>query len=129
MTTRNEHSEATSAPIDPMFAYGRGGLFALARLQGRTVKAGLRYQIEALSFLKHRCEQDLKFVEDLLAGDDFSDAFDVCANFWQNAQMEYSQEAAKMTEIGSRVVSDTARELRREARAATADMAAQTVAA
>ena len=129
MTTPTERTEAALGQIDPMFTYGYRNLFAFAHLQGQAAKAGLRYQIEALSFLKHRYEQDLKLVDDLLGGGDLNDAFDVCANFWQNAQLEYSREAAKITEIGSKVVSDTARALSKEAQAASADMAAQTVAA
>ena len=129
MTTPTEHTEAALAQINPMLTYGHRSLFTLARMQGQALKAGLRYQIEALSFMKHRCEQDLKLVEDILGSDDFNDAFDVCANFWQNARLEYSREAAKVTGIGSQVVSDAAKELRKEAEAATAEMAAQTVAA
>ncbi|MGB3391747.1 MAG: phasin family protein [Pseudaminobacter sp.] len=111
----------------PMLGQGQKGLFALASMQGHAFKAAMRYQIEGLAFLKHRCEQDMKLVDDLLATGDFNDAFDVYANFCQSALLEYSREAAKVTDIGSKVASDTARQIRREADQAAGDMAAQTV--
>lgn len=127
MSVSNEHAGADA--LFPTIAYGQKGLFTLARLQGLTFKAAMRYQIEGLSFLQRRCEQDMKLVDDLLATGDFSDAFDVCANFCQNAVMDYSREAANVTSIGSDVASDTARQLRAETRVVAEEMAAQTVAA
>ena len=88
----------------------------------------MRYQIEALSCLKHRYEQDVKLAEDLVASADFADAFDVYAGFVQNAVTEYSSETGKMANIGSRIASETARRVRKETDAAIEDMAAQTIA-
>lgn len=110
----------------PMLAFGQNGVFALARAQGHAFKAAMRYQIEGLAFLKHRCEQDMKLVDDLLATGDFKDAFDVYSDFYQTAFLEYSREGAKITEIGSKVASDTAKQLQRESDQAVEDMAART---
>ncbi len=112
----------------PMVANAQKFLFSMARLQAQGYKAMMRYQIEALSFLKHRCEQDTKLADDLAASTDFSDAFDVYSGFVQNAVTEYSSETGKMASIGSRIASETARRVRQEADAAIEDMAAQTVA-
>lgn len=112
----------------PMLANAQKFLFATARLQAQGYKAMMRYQIEALSFLKHRYEQDVKLAEDLAASADFNDAFDVYTGFVQNAVTEYSSETGKMASIGSRIASETARRVRKEADAAIEDMAAQTVA-
>ncbi|MGQ2908799.1 MAG: phasin family protein [Aliihoeflea sp.] len=128
MAAKNERTGATMLQTIPMLTQSQKGLFSLARLQGHAFKSAMRYQIEALSFLKHRCEQDMKLADDLLASDDFNDAFDVYTNYCQNAQLDYSREAAKVTSIGSRVAADAAKELHKGADAATGDLAAQTAA-
>ncbi|CAG0948192.1 MAG: phasin family protein [Rhizobiaceae bacterium] len=116
------------ALTSPMAANAQKFLFSMARLQAQGYKAMMRYQIEALSFLKHRYEEDVKLAEELAASTDFTDAFDVYAGFVQNAVTEYSSESGKMANIGSRIASETARRVRRETDAAIEDMAAQTVA-
>lgn len=128
MSNKNEGTGATLLQPFPMLTQGQKGLFSLARLQGQAFKSAMRYQIEALSFLKHRCEQDMKLADDLLASGDFNDVFDVYTNYCQNAQWDYSREAAKLTSIGSQVAADAAKDLHKEADAATSDLAAQTVA-
>lgn len=116
------------AAAAPMVANAQKFLFSMARLQAHGYKAMMRYQIEALSFLKHRYEQDVKLAEDLVASTDFSDAFDVYAGFVQSAVTEYSSETGKMASIGSRIASEAARRARKEADATIEDMAAQSVA-
>jgi hypothetical protein len=112
----------------PMVANAQKFLFAMARLQAQGYKAMMRYQIEALTFLRHRYEQDVKLADDLAGSTDFNDAFDVYAGFVQNAVTEYSSETGKMANIGSRIASDAARRVRKEADAAIEDLAAQTIA-
>lgn len=129
MLAKSDHTEGNALlQSAAMPGYGQQRLFALARLQCHTFKAALRYQTEALSFLKHRCDQDIKLADDLLETGDFRDAFDVCAGFCQNAVVEYSKETARITQVGSKVASDTARQLRAEADAIVKDLAAQTIA-
>ncbi len=82
----------------------------------------MRYQIEALAFLKHRYEQDVKFVDDLVGSDEFNDAFDVFTTFMQNAATEYATEASKVINISSRLAAETARQVRKEAEEAVEDM-------
>ena len=112
----------------PGMAESRKFLLAAVRLQALGFQAAMRYQIEALSFLKHRCEQDMKFADALVADDEFKDAFDVCVTFMQNAASEYAAEAGKVAQIGSRVASETARRVSKQAAEAIDDVAAQTVA-
>jgi hypothetical protein len=115
--------------LSQSFLSGQKYAFAVARFQGHAFKSMMRYQIEALSFLKHRCEQDMKLVDDLTGSEDFNDAFDICAAFLQNAVSEYSAETGKMASIGSKVASDAAERVKREADATVKDMAARTTAA
>ena len=78
MQTRSEFSQTTlSMPSPPIVASGPKFAFAAARLQAHAFKAMMRYQIEALAFLKHRYEEDVKFVNDLVGSNEFNDAFDV----------------------------------------------------
>jgi hypothetical protein len=88
----------------------------------------MRYQIEALSFIKHRYEQDVKLIDDLVASEVLDDAFDICSGFWQDAMSEYSIEVSKVAAIGSKLASETARRVRKETTTTIEDMAAKTVA-
>jgi hypothetical protein len=102
--------------------------FATARLQAHAFTSILRFQIEALMFLRRRLEQDMRLAESLARSSDFSDAFDMFAQFAQNAATEYSDESGRMAEITAKVASDAARKVRRETRGAIEDLAASTVA-
>jgi hypothetical protein len=112
----------------PAFTSASKMFMAGAKLQAHAFKAAMRYQIEALGFLKHRCEQGVKFIDELAASDEFNDAFDVLADFMRGAATDYSAEAGKMASIGSRLASDTARQVRRKAEETIEDFAAQTIA-
>ncbi len=101
---------------------------AVARLQANAMKATLRYNVEALDFVKHRMEKDIKLFDDLSSSDGMKDAFDVYAGFMEGAFAEYSGESSKLASLGSRIASETASEVRREADAVIEDMAASTVA-
>jgi hypothetical protein len=126
---KNQTGLSPSAmPSLPIGADGQKALAAAARLQMQAFSATIRYQIELLSFLKHRCEQDLKLVEDLVASDESSDAFDVVANFVQSATSAYATEAARIASLCSRMASETAKHIRYQAETTIGDMAAQTVA-
>ena len=103
------------SPDSPAFANWNKVLFANAKLQAHALKAVLRYQVEGLTFLKHRYEQDLKFIDDLVASDEFNDAFKVMSGFMQNAVSEYSAETGKIATMGSKLASDTAKRVRKAA--------------
>lgn len=128
MSNRAEQSLLLAMPSLPMMADGQKLLSATARLQAQAFKAMMRYQIEMLSFLKHRYEQDLKLADDLAASDEFNDAFDVVGNFVQIATSEYATEAGKVASIGSKLTSEVAKCVRKEAVKTIGDMAARTVA-
>jgi hypothetical protein len=110
------------APNLPLVANGQKLALAAARLQAQAFKAAMRYQIEALNFFKHRVEQDVKFVDDLGESNEFNDAFDVFATFMQNAATEYATEVSKVISIGSKLASDTARRVRKEAEEVAEDI-------
>lgn len=112
----------------PYVANGQKLFYAAMQLQAHVIKASMSYQVEALAFLKHRCEQDAKLVDDLAASEQFNDAFDVISAFVQNATAEYSTEAGRIASIGSRLASATAKRMRKEAQNAIEEMALHTVA-
>jgi hypothetical protein len=112
----------------PFMANGQKFALATARLQAHAFKAMMRYQIETLAFLKHRYEQDVKLVDDLVASDEFNDAFDVFTTFMQNAATEYATEASKVINISSRLAAETAKQVRKEAEEAVEDISVAAIA-
>jgi len=117
-----------SAPSAQYGAASEKLLHATTQLQAHAFRAFMRYQIEALAFLKHRCEQEAKLAEDLVANDGFKDAFDIFSTFMQNAASEYTVEAGRVASIGSKIASETAKRARQQADSAMEDRAAKTVA-
>lgn len=112
----------------PMAEGGQKLILAAASLQAQAFKAIMRYQIGTLAFLKHRYEQDVKLAEDLIAGSEFNDAFDVFSAFLQNAASEYATEAGNVAALTSKLASETARRARKEAKTAIEDVVASTTA-
>jgi hypothetical protein len=127
MQTAPAQSPFAMPPL-PMITSGQKLLHAGAHLQAHALKAAMRYQIEALAFLKHRCEQDMKLMDALVESEEFNDAFDVVSNFVQKATAEYAAEASKIASISSKLASETAKQVRKEAETTIEDMAAKTVA-
>ena len=109
-------------PPLPFVANGQKFVAAAGRLQAQAFKGAMRYPIEGLAFLKHRFEQDVKLVDDLAASDELNDAFDVVTTFMQNAATDYATEASRVISIGSKLVSDTAKQVRKEAEEAVEDI-------
>ena len=103
-------------------------VFATARLQAHAFSSILRFQLEALNFMRRRLEQDMRLAESLARSSDFSGAFDMFAEFAQNAATEYSDESGRIAEVTAKVASDAARKVRRETREAIEDLAASTIA-
>jgi hypothetical protein len=112
-----------AVPPLPFAANTQKIALAAAHLQVHAFKTAMRYQIEALTFLKHRYEMDVKFVDDLIGSDELKDAFDVVTTFMQNAATEYATEASKVASIGSKLASETARRVREETEEAVEDIA------
>ncbi|MCV3205470.1 phasin family protein [Mesorhizobium sp. YC-39] len=112
----------------PMGANAQKVFLAAASLQAHAFKAVMRYHIETLAFLKHRYEQDAKLADDLIAGSEFNDAFDIFSTFLQNAASEYATEAGKVVALTSRLASETASRVRKKAKTAVEDVVAKTVA-
>lgn len=115
-------------PSVPYIANSQKLFQAAAQLHAHAFKALMSYQVETLAFLKHRCEQDVKLMDDLAASGEFNDALDVVNTFVQNATSEYSTEVGKIASIGSRLASATAKRMRQEAKDNIEEMALQTVA-
>lgn len=124
-------TELLSFAVGPSVPYAAAGekLFhATAQLQTHAFKTFMRYQIEALAFLKHRCEQEVKLAEDLVATTGFKDAFDIFSSFFEDAASEYTTEAGRVASISSKIASETAKRARQQADTAIQDRAAKTVA-
>ncbi len=102
-------------------------IFSLGRLQTDALSAVLRYQIEALSFLKSRCEQDLRYLQEIWSPAHVNDSFDLWCSFWQDAFLDYSKEAGRMADIGSSIATKAAKRVHGEEKLFVDNLAAQTV--
>lgn len=127
MQTGSEQTAFETTSL-PMIATGQKLFHAGAHLQAQTFKALMRYQIESLAFLKHRYEEDVKLVDELIASDQPKDAFDVVSNFVQNAASEYAAEAGKLASVGSKLATETAKFAHKEADDTIKSVASRTVA-
>lgn len=115
-------------PLLPMAENTQKLVLASASFQVHAFKTVMRYNVETLAFLKHRCEQDVSLADDLISGPQFKDAFDIFAAFLQNATSQYVTEAGKVAALTSRLAFETARHVRKGARIAIEDAAAKTAA-
>jgi hypothetical protein len=107
----------------PLMANGQKLVFSVTRLQGHAFTSMMRYQIEALGFLKRRYEQDVKLVDDLTATEDVNKAFDICAGFVEKAMAEYSAQAGKVATMSSELASEVAEQMQKEAKTIREDVA------
>lgn len=108
---------------------GRKAFAVAARVQAETLKTALLWQVETLSFLARRGERTVQFLDDLVADEEFKDAFDIAAAYMQNAAVDWAAEMGRMASLGPRIASEAARTMHEQATAAAEDMAASTVAA
>mgnify|MGYP000432718621 CR=1 FL=1 len=106
---------------------GASGLAQLAKFQIGSWKAMLKWQVESLDFLKHRCEQDIRFIDELMQTPEPGEMLSTYSCFLQNALDDYSREAVKAAHMSNRMVNDAARDFRHQAEALSEDMMAATV--
>jgi hypothetical protein len=101
---------------------------AVVHMHAHAFKALMRLQIESLTFFKHRCEQEVKLVDDLLTSEKYHNTFGVYGEFCQKTFAEYLTEARKLTSIGSRIVSGSAKQADHEVDNVFEDLASRTIA-
>lgn len=93
----------------PFAHTNRAFAMATVHMQAHAFKALIRVQIESLAFVKHRCEQDLKLIDDLITSEKYHNTFGVYGEFCRDAVSEYTAETRKLVSTGSRIVSDLAK--------------------
>ena len=99
----------------PSMENGQKFVLTIARFQGYAFTAMMRYPIEVLGFLRHRYEQDVKLVDDLIATEDVKNALDVYAGFFEKAVADYSTEAGKVATMSSELASEAGKRMEKEA--------------
>jgi hypothetical protein len=100
---------------------------ATAHMQAQALKALLRVQIESLAFVKHRCEQDLKLIDDLITSGKYHNTFGVYGEFCRDTICEYAAETRKLLSTSSRIVSDSAKFANGEVDRIFEDVTARTI--
>lgn len=86
-----------------------------AQFHARALKAALQWQSEAAGFLKHRCECDMQFIDDLMETPEPVATLSTSSNFLQEALNDYSCEAVKAVNFGSTAVMEAIDLIRHEA--------------
>ena len=110
-------------------AEGRKAFAVAARMQAEALKTTLQWQVEALAFLSRRGEQTVQLLDDLVADEEFKDAFDIAAAYMQNAALDWTAEMGRLAALGPQIASEAAQTINEHAAAVAEDMAAGTVAA
>lgn len=85
------------------------------RMQAIMMRAAFTRQKEAAAFLMRRCDEDLKFADQIGKAESPKDIFAACAAYWQDAVAQYGLEAGQTMQRGSRGALDVVNELRSEA--------------
>lgn len=99
------------------------------KMQAQSMQTLLRWQGESLSFLARRSEAASQFLDDIVADEEFKDAFDITATYMQNAAMDWMGEAGRFAALVPQIASEAASAMQEQADAVAEDIAATTVAA
>lgn len=99
------------------------------RMQAQSMQTLLRWQGESLSFLARRSEAAAQFLDDLVADEEFKDAFDIAATYMQNAALDWAGETGRLATLVPQIASEAATAMKQQADAVAEDIAAATVAA
>lgn len=92
-------------------------MMSLARLNGFALQTMLRMNVEALTFAKHRHEQDLKILDSLIKCEGVNEAMNTYTQFMKDTVTEYSEEVSNIVDIGSKAGAESAKRIRKEASA------------
>jgi Phasin protein len=101
---------------------------AAMHMQAQALKAMFHVQIESLAFVQHRCERDLKLIDDLVDSEKYQNTFGVYGEFCRDAVSQYADETRKLIAIGSGIVSEAAKHANEEVDKVFEDVTARTIA-
>lgn len=82
---------------------------ALVKPQARVAEAMLRHNIEALEFLKARCERDRDFLASLGRAETPTEAIGLWQGFWQKMLADYAAETDKLAASAAALAQETIR--------------------
>jgi hypothetical protein len=114
--TSNASTEG-GLPASQMLMNTEKLMMSLARLNGLALQSMLRMNVEAMSFIKHRYEQDVKILETLARCEGINEAMNTYSQFMKDTVTEYSDEVSNIVDIGSKAGTETAKRIRKEATA------------
>ncbi|MBA8882097.1 hypothetical protein [Phyllobacterium myrsinacearum] len=113
---------------NPVAALVRQFGLATAHTQAHSVQALMRIQIETLSFYRHRTQQNVKLIDDLIVSEKYQNTFGVLGKFCQESIADYVEEMRTMNALGTRVLAQVATHSSFDVDNALDDMAASTIA-
>lgn len=128
MTYQAEPTAIASMTNSVPFAHtGKAITRALIHIQANTLKALIHVQIESLAFVQHRCEQDLKLIDDLVDSEKYHNTFGVYGEFVRDTVSGYANETRKLISLGTGLVSDAAKQANGEVDRVFEDVTARTI--
>lgn len=78
-------------------------LFAMAHMNGHVLQSILRYQLQAVDFVRHRLHQDLKIAEAMADCCSFDALNEAGFEFYERMIEEYMGQAVRLSDIGAGV--------------------------
>ena len=103
-------------------------VFAGKHVNAEFFNSTMSYHVETLDFLKKRFEKDMKLASDLSEADAVDEAINCWLDFFRQAQIDYSDEMARLFRINASMAADTAKKVEREARTVIEEYAVATAA-
>ena len=115
---------------DPFSGGAFSGRLLLAgqRLQAEFYNNMLKYNMESLDFMKRRLQRDMELASQLSRSAELDEAVCCYLDFMRQAQIDYSDEMARLFRINAGAATRTARDIELEARAVTEEFATATAA-
>lgn len=83
-------------------------------MQAAMMKAMIDQQREMFGFLQKRCDEDMKFAEELGSATCMSDLMSASLRFCKNMAAQYADQASKAADIGSQGAIEVAHDLQQE---------------
>ncbi|MEM8839922.1 MAG: phasin family protein [Pseudomonadota bacterium] len=118
-TRSNQNKSAFSTPFAAFdmkfFPNAETMFFTAAHMNSYAIKSLAQYNLEALRFFQHRLEEDVKMADNLSRCRTFSDMRDTLESFCKTAVDEYSDEAGKLSGLGTDLAKETAGRVQEEA--------------
>ena len=119
------------APADFVTAFSvnpANFFFAGKKLNAEMFNDMMKFQMESLDFLRKRFDQDMSLATQLGEADEFGEMITCYLDFIRQAQIDYSNEIARLFRMNAGMASESAKKAERQAEAVLENFAVATAA-